>query len=114
MPSKKLEEVVDGIYLEPVPITLGDELKIKYKGTLAESATGKIYLHAGFGSGEWEKILDVPMKKTRDGGWSVTIPVDEPSNFNFCFRDEDQNWDNNQGKNWSYQVHCREDNPEAM
>jgi hypothetical protein len=114
MPRKKLEEVVDGIYLEPVPITLGDELKIKYKGALAESATGKVYLHAGFGSEVWEKVLDVPMKKTRDGGWSVTVPVDEPSNFNFCFRDEAQNWDNNQGKNWSYQVHGREDSSEAM
>jgi hypothetical protein len=111
MPRKKLEEVVDGIYLEPVPITLGDELKIKYKGTLAESPAGKIYLHAGFGEEKWEKILDVPMKKTRDGGWSVTVQVDEPSSFNFCFRDEAQNWDNNQGKNWSYQVHGREDNP---
>lgn len=114
MPRKKLEEVVDGIFLEPVPITLGDELKIKYKGALAESAAGKIYLHAGFGTEAWEKILDVPMKKTRDGGWSVTIPVDEPSNLNFCFRDEAQNWDNNQGRNWSYQVHGREDNSEVM
>lgn len=108
MPRKKMEEVVDGIFLDPVPITLGDELKIKYKGPLVETATGKIYLHAGFGSDNWEKILDVPMKKTRDGGWSVTIQVDEPSNLNFCFRDDAQNWDNNQGKNWSYRVHGQE------
>ena len=32
MPRRKLEEVVDGIYMEPVPITVGDEVRLKYKG----------------------------------------------------------------------------------
>lgn len=105
MPRKKIEEVVDGIYLEPVPITLGEEVKIKYKGLLADSGANKVYLHAGYGPGEWDKVIDVPMKKTRDGGWSITIQVGEPTHFNFCFRDDAQNWDNNQGKNWTYQVH---------
>lgn len=114
MPRKKLEEVVDGVYLEPVPITLGDELKIKYKGVLADAPAGKIFLHAGFGSNGWEKVQDIPMRKTRDGGWSATIQVDEPSNFNFCFRDEAENWDNNQGRNWSYQVHGQEESTEAV
>jgi hypothetical protein len=105
MPRKKMEEMVDGIYLEPVPITLGEELKIKYKGLLADSGASKIFLHAGYGSGEWEKIMDLPMKKNRDGGWSLTIQVEEPKHFNFCFRDDALNWDNNQGRNWSYEVH---------
>jgi hypothetical protein len=110
MPRKKAEEeVVDGIFLEPVPITLGEELKIKYKGVLADSPADKVYLHAGFGNEIWEKVLDVPMKKTKDGGWSVTIQVDEPSSFHFCFRDDAQNWDNNNGRNWTYQVHGKEE-----
>lgn len=105
MPRKKIEETVDGIYLEPVPITLGEEVKIKYKGLLVNAGAGKVYLHAGYGSGEWEKVMELPMKKTKDGGWSITLQVEEPSSFNFCFRDDAQNWDNNQGRNWSYQVH---------
>ena len=105
MPRKKADEVAEGIYLDPVPVTFGEELKIKYKGLLAESAAGKVYFHAGYGQGPWEKVIDVPMKKTRDGGWSVTIQVEEPSNLNFCFRDDAENWDNNAGRNWSYQVH---------
>lgn len=105
MPRKKLEEAVDGIYLDPVPVTLGDELKIKYKGLLVNSGTNKIFLHAGYGN-SWSREMDLPMKKTRDGGWSIAIPIEEPSSFNFCFRDDAQNWDNNQGKNWTYQVHA--------
>lgn len=104
MPRKKLEEVADGIFMEPIPVTLGDELKIKYKGLLANSGSTKIYLHAGYGHA-WSPELDIPMKKTKDGGWSVTVQVDEPSSFNFCFRDDAENWDNNQGRNWTYQVH---------
>jgi hypothetical protein len=105
MPRKKVEEVVDGVYLDPVPITFGEELKVKYKGLLADSGAGKVYFHVGYGSGSWEKVSDVPMRKTKDGGWSVTIQVEESSSLNFCFRDDAQNWDNNAGKNWSYQVH---------
>lgn len=105
MPRKKMEEVVDGIFLDPVPITKGEELKIKYKGLLITSGAGKVYLHGGYGHEAWDKIFDVPMKKTRDGGWSATIQVEEPSSINFCFRDDAENWDNNQGRNWSYQVH---------
>lgn len=105
MPRKNVTEMVDGIYLEPVPITLGEELKIKYKGLLADTGASKVYLHAGYGHGTWDKVMDVPMRKTRDGGWSISVQVEEPSSFNFCFRDEAQNWDNNQGRNWSYQIH---------
>ncbi|HEX7715003.1 MAG TPA: carbohydrate-binding protein [Bacillota bacterium] len=108
MPSKKMDEVVDGIYVEPTPVTLGEEVKIKYKGLLAGSGAGKVFLHAGYGVGEWEKVMDIPMRKTRDGGWSVTVQVEEPSSFNFCFRDDAQNWDNNFGKNWVYQIHTGE------
>ncbi|HOJ78085.1 MAG TPA: carbohydrate-binding protein [Bacillota bacterium] len=106
MPRKKMEEVVNGVFLDPVPITLGDEVKIKYKGLLADAGANKIYLHAGFGhSGKWDKVLELPMKKTKDGGWSVKIQMTEPSSFNFCFRDDAQNWDNNNGNNWSFQIH---------
>ena len=109
MPTKKkVEEVVEGIYLDPVPITLGEEVKIKYKGQLAEKGADKVFLHAGYGNQGWENVMDIPMRKTRDGGWSVTVQVSEPSSFNFCFRDNSQNWDNNNGKNWSYQVHVGE------
>lgn len=105
MPQKKMEEVVENIYMEPVPITVGDEIRIKYKGVLTSQGANKIYLHCGYGSGNWERIEDIPMRKTRDGGWSVRLPIIEASSLNFCFRDDAQNWDNNYGRNWTYQIH---------
>lgn len=102
--AKKIEEVADGIYMEPVPITLGDDVKIKYKGILAGGAQ-KVYLHAGFGYNQWDQVQDIPMRKTRDGGWSATLKVEDASRLNFCFKDNADNWDNNSGRNWSYEIH---------
>lgn len=105
MPQKKMAEVAEGIYLEPVPVTLGDEIRIKYKGALSKTGSGKIYLHAGFGYGEWSNVQTIPMRKTRDGAWSARIKVIDDSRLNFCFRDDANNWDNNTGRNWSYEIH---------
>ena len=105
MPRKKTEEVVDGIFMEPVPITLGDEVRIRYKGLLGQSGANKVYLHMGYGANEWRNIEDIPMRKLRDGSWSATVQVSDPSSLNFCFRDDAENWDNNYGRNWTYQVH---------
>ena len=104
MPRRKMAEVAAGIFMDPVPITLGDEVKIKYKGILAEAKAEKVYLHAGYGP-DWGKTVDIPMRKLRDGSWTVSLQIEEPSSFNFCFRDNAQNWDNNYGRNWSFQVH---------
>lgn len=104
MPRRKMEEVADGIFLEPVPITAGDEVKIRYKGMLSGSAD-KVYLHTGYGYGEWQNIQDIPMKKTRDGGWTAGLKITDDSCLNFCFHDGAENWDNNNGNNWIYEIH---------
>lgn len=106
MPTKKQpEEVVDGIFVEPVPISLGDDVKIKYRGMLVSSGAQKVFLHAGFGFGTWSQVQDIPMRKTRDGGWSTSLKVEDSSCLNFCFKDDADNWDNNAGNNWMYEVH---------
>lgn len=105
MPRRKLEEVADGIFLEPVPITAGEEVRIKYKGKLAQTGADRIYLHTGYGYDQWSNVQTVPMRKTRDGGWSARIKVTGNSRLNFCFHDSADNWDNNTGRNWSYEIH---------
>lgn len=105
MPGKKLEEVVDGIFMEPVPITLGDEVRLKYKGKLATAGATNLYLRSGYGFDEWTDVQDIKMKKGRDGSWSASIVVKDPTRLNFCFHDGADHWDNNSGQNWSYEIH---------
>ena len=105
MPRRKMEEVAEGIFLDPVPVTVGEDVRIKYKGQLTNAGAGKIYLHTGYGYDRWSNVQTVPMRKTRDGGWSATIKVTDSSRLNFCFHDSAENWDNNTGHNWSYEIH---------
>ena len=105
MVKRKIEEVADGVFIEPMPITAGETVRVKYKGKLASQA-GKVYLHMGFGRGNWHSVQDIPMRKTRDGAWNTNVEViDAESALNFCFRSESNVWDNNNGMNWILEVH---------
>ncbi|HHY48029.1 MAG TPA: carbohydrate-binding protein [Firmicutes bacterium] len=98
----------DGVYVRPTPITAGSEVTVKYDGLLARSGADQVYLHMGFGPNDsWRDTRDIPMTKTTDNMWTTVVPIsiDETSRFNFCFRDSANNWDNNNGANWSYEIH---------
>jgi len=96
----------DGVVVDPVPITAGEEVTILYKGALGQEGQGQVYLHYGFGRHDnWRNVSDLRMEKT-GWGWvgSVVMPEYE-GRFNMCFRDDAYNWDNNNRVNWSFQIH---------
>lgn len=101
--KKAYIEVAEGIFMEPVPVVEGKEVRIKYKGYLASTGAKKIYLHVGFGEGTWDNVQDIPMRKLRDGGWSAALTA-KSSKMNLCFKDDAENWDNNFGQNWSFDI----------
>lgn len=94
----------DGVSVAPTPITLGDTVTVTYSGPLLQNNPRSVHLHWGVGPGHWEHIQDVPMEKDGDS-FKATLEVGEEGNFEFCFRDDSDNWDNNAGRNWSYIVH---------
>ncbi|MGE5558497.1 MAG: carbohydrate binding domain-containing protein [Bacillota bacterium] len=98
-------EVVDHIIVEPVPITLGEKVKIKYDGPLSGEGAEKIYLRMGFGRGAWKEVADVPMRRDKNGKWSASVEAKDSSCLNFCFHDGADHWDNNDGRNWTYEIH---------
>lgn len=99
----------DGVNVSPTPITLGDTVTVTYSGQLLQNNPQSLHLHWGVGPGHWEHVQDVAMEKAA-GGYTATLEVGEEGNFEFCFRDSDNNWDNNEGRNWSYIVHDGEMN----
>ncbi len=102
--DNNLSAIDEGIEITPIPVTLGDRVTIKYDGLLADSGADKIYAHIGYGDNDnWTGIQDIPMKKTKNG-WVCDTFADE-ERLNFCFRDSANNWDNNNGRNWSLTVH---------
>lgn len=100
----------DGVYVSPTPITAGDEISIKYTGALAKTGVEQLTLRMGYGHHEWTDVRDIPMSKLEGAAFEakVGIPLEQCSRLQFCFRDDDGNWDNNLGRDWSYEIHCGE------
>jgi len=94
-----------GITIKPIPITTGERVEIKYKGLLAKGGADQVYLHAGFGlNNQWESAMDIKMEKD-DECWKTDCAVETDKRFYICFHDSAENWDNNNGLNWGFEVH---------
>lgn len=94
-----------GITVEPTPIIAGQRIEIQYEGLLARAGAKEVYLHSGFGRNDsWQDVSQ--MKMQRQGNKFVShISVHDDTRLNFCFRDSADNWDNNNGLNWSFEIH---------
>lgn len=94
-----------GVVVDPTPITAGEEITVLYYGLLAKSGAQQVYLHTGYGDArEWRDVSDLKMSRT-GWGWVKTLEMPDFTRFNFCFRDSADNWDNNNGINWSFEIH---------
>ena len=94
-----------GVTVYPTPITLGDHINIIYNGLLSNSGADQVWLHFGYGMHDnWHETKDMKMFHT-GRGWEQTFQVADPSRLNFCFKDSANNWDNNNGHNWSFEIH---------
>jgi hypothetical protein len=92
------------VRVDPQPINAGDIVKVTYSGLLAKSGAAEIYLHAGVAKQhQWSNTSDSKMEN-RSGIWTVNLQVQEGETFDFCFKDSANNWDNNNGYNWSYNI----------
>ena len=75
-----------------------ESLTLKYNGCLDGAKT--IYLHYGIGE-TWDGVAECKMRKLKNCyKTEVTIPTG--ADLNFCFRDQDGNWDNNCGCDYTY------------
>lgn len=94
-----------GIQVQPTPIIAGQRIEIQYEGLLARSGAQDVFLHTGFGRyDDWQDVSDIQMQ--RQGSKFVShVTVHDDTRLNFCFRDNAYNWDNNNGANWSFEIH---------
>lgn len=79
-------------------LTADKVAKINYHGKLLDTNSDKISIIYGFGQ-NWDYTAEKAMEKT-DGGYEVEVPMKEYDTFNFCFKDGNNNWDNNSQFNY--------------
>ncbi|HOJ09001.1 MAG TPA: carbohydrate-binding protein [Clostridiales bacterium] len=100
--TNSTEYLKNGLSVSPAIPSLGDKLTVQYSGLLAQSGASHIYAHVGYGS-NWDNLYDYPMNRT-DKGFEVNIPVVKSGTINVCFKDCANNWDNNSGSNYAFDV----------
>jgi len=100
--SSNNDYIPNGVSISPAIPTSGEQVKIQYDGMLAKSGASHIYAHVGFDS-TWQSTYDYPMARS-EMGFETTIPITKGDTMNICFKDCANNWDNNSGKNYSFDI----------
>jgi hypothetical protein len=97
------EYMSNGVAVSPAVPTPGENVKVVYDGLLAKSGATDVLAHIGYGS-TWDNLFDYRMTRT-DMGFETTIPVCSGADtMNICFKDCANHWDNNSGKNYSFDI----------
>jgi len=89
----------NGLTINPSSFASGDKIKLTYTGLLSQCGADEVFAHIGWGE-TWEDVNDIKMSKTKSG-FTATITVDKSAVLNVCFKDSMNNWDNNNGSNYS-------------
>ena len=80
-----------------------DSFIISYNGILAQQGAPNINLLVGYGDvNNWTNVTSYNMTKTHDKTFEVTISRPTNTNMHLAFNDNADNWDNNNGKNYSF------------
>lgn len=93
-------ELSKNIFFNTDKLIENSKVKISYIGKLYQDSSEEVFIHYGFG-GNWDNINDIQMNKT-DLGFQAEIELLEGDSFNFCFKDSNDNWDNNEGENYIF------------
>jgi len=95
-------ELLKDIFFNTDKLTQNSTVKISYTGKFFQEDAKEVHIHYGFGL-LWENLSDVKMEKT-DLGFQTEINLIESDTFNFCFKDENGKWDNNNGENYVFEL----------
>ncbi|MDP4093388.1 MAG: carbohydrate-binding protein [Bacillota bacterium] len=95
----------NGVILTPNVVAKGDNASIAYKGLLYNSGAHSVYMHVGYGEA-WDNTGDIKMRRTNEG-FEADIHVTDGKPLNIAFKDCANNWDNNSGWNYHFEVQSR-------
>ena len=95
-------ELTKNIFFNTDKLVENSKVKISYIGKLFQEGATEVSIHYGFGL-NWDNVNDIKMEKT-DLGFQAEINLLEGDTFNFCFRGNNNNWDNNNNENYVFKL----------
>ena len=99
-------ELVKNIFFNTDKLTAYSTVKISYTGKLFQDGSEKTFIHYGFGN-SWEGLSDIEMEKT-DLGFQAEVELLDMDTFNFCFKNDKDEWDNNDCQNYIFNIEVPE------
>ena len=93
-------ELTKNIFFNTDKLIENSNVKISYTGKFFQDNSTDVFIHYGFGN-NWDNLNDVKMEKT-DLGFQAELSLGEGETFNFCFRNNNDEWDNNDGQNYIF------------
>ena len=93
-------ELTKNIFFNTDKLIMNTVVKISYTGRLFQDKADEVYIHYGFGD-NWDNVNDLKMEKT-ELGFQAEIALTDAATFNFCFKDSNVNWDNNNNANYVF------------
>lgn len=95
-------ELTKNIFFNTDKLIENTTVKISYTGKLFQNNSEDVNIHYGFGL-NWNDINDIKMEKT-ELGFQAEVTLKEAETFNFCFNNNYNEWDNNQGVNYIFPI----------
>ena len=98
-------ELTKNIFFNTDKLVENNKVKISYTGKFFQDSSEEVFIHYGFGI-NWDNVNDIKMEKT-ELGFQAEIQLGEGETFNFCFKNGNDEWDNNNGQNYVFPIESR-------
>ena len=95
-------ELVKNIFFNTDKLVENSKIKISYTGKLFEENSEEVFLHYGYNA-QWDNVSEVEMVKT-ELGFQAEIELLSADSLNLCFRNANNEWDNNDGQNYVFPI----------
>ena len=95
-------ELVKDIYFNTDKLVENTKVKVSYTGKFYQGNNEHVFLHYGYGK-NWNNVNDIEMNKT-DLGYQAEINLASDETINFCFKNQNNEWDNNLGNNYIFAI----------
>lgn len=99
-------ELVKNIFFNTDRLVEGNTVKVSYTGELFQNGSEEVYIHYGFGL-NWDNLTETKMVKT-ELGFQAEIDLLAGTTLNLCFRNANNEWDNNSSQNYIFPIEARE------
>ena len=95
-------ELTKNIFFNTDKLIENSKVKISYTGEFFQDESEEVSIHYGFGP-DWNNINDIQMERT-ELGFQAEVELTDDETFNFCFKNGEGSWDNNNGVNYIFPI----------